>query len=75
MFFKPLIEDWGVAALATDLELPVKNVRRWCDLDSIPADWFAAVARVAPRRGRRHITVKHLADLAERRRLAKRDAA
>lgn len=71
MFFSPLIERWGVAEMAADLGLPTKNVRRWVDLDSIPADWFAAIARSARSRGDREITEKHLAALAEQRRLAK----
>lgn len=75
MFFKPLIEDWGVAKLAEDLGLPTKNVRRWVDLDSIPADWFAAIARAALKRGRPEITEIYLSALAERRRLTKAAAA
>lgn len=69
MFFKPLIERWGVAALATDLGLPAKNIRRWIDSDSIPAEWFAAIGRRASERGLSDITVEKLADLAERRRV------
>jgi hypothetical protein len=74
MFFAPLIHDWGVAEMASALGLPTKNVRRWVDLDSIPADWFAAIARAARKSGRRHITAAHLAELAERRRLARASA-
>jgi hypothetical protein len=74
MFFAPLINDWGIAEMAAALGLPTKNVRRWVDLDSIPADWFAAIARIAGKHGRGHITEAHLAAIAERRRLAKHPA-
>lgn len=71
MFFAPIIETWGLSRLAEDLGLPQKNVRRWVDLDSIPADWFAAISRAARKRGLPHVTEKHLAAIAEARRLAK----
>lgn len=71
MFFAPMINDWGIAAMAADLGLPTKNVRRWVDLDSIPADWFAPIARVAAAAGREGITEAHLSALAERRRLSR----
>lgn len=73
MFFSPIIEAWGIAEMASDLGLPTKNVRRWVDLDSIPADWFAAIARKARARGFPQITEKHLAAVAEQRRIAKTD--
>lgn len=60
--------------MAADLGLPVKNVRSWNHSDSIPAEWFAALARAAPGRGMPEITAEHLADLAERRRKS-REAA
>lgn len=44
MFFKPIIARWGEAKLAAALKLPVKNVRRWVDTDSIPGGWYARVA-------------------------------
>lgn len=44
MFFKPIIARWGEAKLAEALKLPVKNVRRWGDTDSIPGGWYARVA-------------------------------
>lgn len=76
MFFKPIIELWsGPAALAEDLEVPAKNVRRWIDSDSIPADWFAAVVRAAQRREFQGVTVDRLAEIAEARRLSKTDAS
>lgn len=74
MFFAPLIKAWGIAELALALGLPTKNVRRWVDLDSIPADWFAAIERAAAKAGREYVTVAHLADLAEQRRLSKTPA-
>ncbi|WP_167765263.1 MULTISPECIES: carph-isopro domain-containing protein [unclassified Brevundimonas] len=75
MFFIPIIERFGVTDLAEAIGLPSKNVRRWVDLDSIPAEWFAAVARAARRRGVDGVTVAHLADVAERRRLSRAEAA
>ncbi len=75
MWFSPLIERWGVAVLAADLGLPTKNVRRWVDLDSIPAEWFAAIARAAAKRGLEGINLEQLAALAEGRRIARRARA
>ena len=71
MHFTPLIHRWGVTELASDLGLPTKNVRRWVDLDTIPSEWFAAVARASRRRGRPSITLTELAAMAEGKRLAK----
>lgn len=45
MFFKPIIARWGEAKLADALNLPVKNVRRWIDTDSIPGGWYLRVSR------------------------------
>lgn len=75
MFFAPIIERFGIAELAAAVGLPTKNVRRWVDLDSIPAEWFAAVVSAAKARGFRDITADHLARVAERRRLARSEAA
>jgi hypothetical protein len=44
MFFTPIISRWGEAKLAEALRLPVKNVRRWVDTDSIPGGWYQRVA-------------------------------
>lgn len=74
MNYVELITDWGIPELARDLGLPTKNVRRWVDFDSIPAEWFTAVARAADLRGRHEITVSKLAEIAEARRLAKTEA-
>ncbi len=74
MFFAPIITDWGIAEMALALGLPTKNVRRWVDLDSIPADWFAAIERAATAADKPEITVARLADVAERRRLARNAA-
>lgn len=75
MIFRELIERWGIVELATDLDLPAKNIRRWVDSDSIPAEWFAAVARAAERRGFAEITAETLVDMAERRRLERAEAS
>lgn len=64
-----VIERWGVAELARDLSLPTKNVRRWLDFGSIPAEWFSAVARAAAGRGYHEVTLDALASGAEARRL------
>lgn len=44
MFFTPIIARWGESKLAEALKLPVKNVRRWVDTDSIPGGWYLRVA-------------------------------
>ena len=74
MWFRPLIAKWGAAELAADLGLPTKNVRRWVDLDSIPAEWFAPIARAAVGRSFREVTVEMLAARAEGRGIAARAA-
>lgn len=69
MWFIPTIERLGEAKLACALGIPLKNVRRWIDLDSIPAEWFAPIARAALALGQPDISVEFLADQAEARRL------
>lgn len=71
MTYVDLIKAWGLKQMAADLGLPVKNVRRWEDFDSIPADWFVAVAAAAAKTGRHDITVEKLAQMAEAKRLMK----
>lgn len=66
-----IISRWTISELAKDLGIPAKNVRRWVDFDSIPAEWFAAIARAAEKRGFHEITLEALAEIAERRRLSK----
>jgi hypothetical protein len=44
MFFTPIIARWGEKKLAEALSLPVKNVRRWVDTDSVPGGWYLRVA-------------------------------
>lgn len=65
MFFTPIIDRRGLAELASDLGLPMKNVRRWIDSDSIPADWWKPIADSGV------ATLDELASAAEARRLAK----
>lgn len=74
MTFVDIIKRWGEADLAKDLGLPTKNVRRWVDNGSIPAEWFAAIARAAAHRGDADITADRLAKVAEDRRLAKTES-
>lgn len=69
MFFKPLIDRWGVAEMAADLGLPSKNVRSWRHSDSIPAEWFGAIERAAAKRGLSDVTGAMLIGIAERRRV------
>lgn len=82
MIFTPIIALWGpgpdddaVKALASDLGLATKNVRRWVDLDTIPVDWFGAVVRAAKARGLDEVTEARLIAIAEGRRLKKEAAA
>lgn len=69
MFFKPIIARLGINELARVLGIPAKNVRRWDDMDSIPADWWKPIceANVA--------TLEELAKTAEARRVARSEAA
>lgn len=75
MFFVPIIERFGIADLAAAVGLPTKNVRRWHDHDSIPAEWFTAVERAAAARGFADLTVSHLARVAEQRRLTRAEGS
>jgi hypothetical protein len=72
MTFPDILSQWpSLASLAGDLGLPVKNVRRWEDIGSIPAEWFVAVEKAAVARGIAGVTIKALANAAHARRLAK----
>lgn len=72
MTFPDIIARWpSLQDLAGDLSLPVKNVRRWQDIGSIPAEWFVAVQTAAKARGFRDITVRTLSEAAHARRLSK----
>lgn len=72
MTFHDIIKSWGsLGSLAADLDLPVKNVRRWEDTGSIPADWYLAVVKAAKRRGFNHVTLPALCAAAQERRLAR----
>lgn len=70
MFFAPIINRFGIATLAEGLGLPAKNIRRWLDLDSIPAEWFSPVVRFAAAAGYPDITHEFLSSRAEARRLS-----
>lgn len=50
-----------------------RNVRAWVWRDSIPAEWFTALAQFAAGTGHPEITVASLAAMAQRRRLTKAD--
>lgn len=69
MFFKPIIARLGINELAKVLGIPAKNVRRWDDMDSIPADWWKPIAEAGV------ATLEELAQLAEARRVARSEAA
>jgi hypothetical protein len=71
MSFCRVIQDVGVARLATGLGLPPKNVRRWVDNDSIPAEWFAPISRLGLMVNGEELSVEYLAGVAEQRRLAR----
>lgn len=72
MTFSDIITRWDTLQdLAADLGLPVKNVRRWQDIGSIPAEWFVAVDAAAKRRGFKGISVVALSRIAHSRRLSK----
>lgn len=72
MTFTDIIDLWpSVHDLAGDLGLPAKNVRRWIDTSSIPAEWFLAVQGAAAARGFDQVTVETLSEAAHSRRLAR----
>jgi len=72
MTFTDIIDLWpSVHELAADLGLPAKNVRRWIDTSSIPAEWFLAVQQAAAARGFKQVTVESLSEAAHCRRLAR----
>lgn len=72
MTFPDILAKWpSLASLAGDLGLPVKNVRRWEDIGSIPSEWFVAVERAAEVRGIAGVTIQSLAHAAHARRLSK----
>lgn len=72
MTFLDIIALWPSShELADDLGLPVKNVRRWIDIGSIPSEWFVSVERAAKARGLRTVNLKVLSQAAHDRRLAK----
>lgn len=76
MTFLDIIAKWpSLADLARDVGLPVKNVRRWHDIGSIPAEWFVTVEAAAARRGIGNVNVESLSKAAHDRRLAKVSAA
>lgn len=71
-FFEPLIRRWPtVTEFASDVGSSEPVARQWVRSDSIPAAWFAPVARAALRRGFSEITLDFLADRAEKRRLSR----
>lgn len=72
MTFSDIITRWDTLQdLAADLCLPVKNVRRWQDIGSIPAEWFVAVEAAAKARGFAAVTTRTLSEAAHDRRLSK----
>lgn len=72
MTFSDIITRWpALQDLAGDLGLPVKNVRRWQDIGSIPAEWFVAVQVAAKARGFTDVNIRSLSEAAHARRLSK----
>lgn len=62
--FRGVIDLWGSPdALAIDLGANVEAVRKWRQRDSIPADWWLPLVKLARKR-RKKISVELLAALA-----------
>jgi len=70
--FSDVIGAWPtVAIFAAEVGTNERTAMSWFQRDSIPADWFAPVARAALARGILGATEFTLAAIAERRRLTK----
>lgn len=74
MFFIPIINRFEIAILAAGLGVPTKNIRRWIDLDSVPAEWFSPLVRFSAANGHSDITHELLSSRAEARRLSAKAA-
>lgn len=73
--FRAVIDSWpSRTVLADDVGVTRGLVQQWWNRDRIPDDWWRAVVAAAGRRGL-GVTLELLAQLAEQRRAARRDAA
>lgn len=69
MSFRPLIAKWpSKAALGADIGASQKVVQAWWNRDSIPPQWYPAIARAAAKRLIRGVTEGHLVKAAAARR-------
>lgn len=67
--FSDIIALWPApGALADDIGVSEHRVRKWRERDSIPGEWFAAVASAARSRGIGGVTAETMASVAQRRR-------
>jgi len=68
--FSEVIDQFGgPAAFAREVGMKANAAKQAKRRDSLAAEWFAAAARAADRKGLTDITEKRLAEIAERRRL------
>ncbi len=66
--FGDIIGLWGHKSdFAADLNVPYERAKAWAGRDSIPGQYFAAVAAAAQRRGYNQVTVQLLSDIAAKR--------
>ena len=66
--FTSIIGLWPhKSEFATDLGVPYERAKAWAGRDSIPGQYFAAVAMAAQKRGHTHVTVQLLSDIAAKR--------
>lgn len=70
--FNAIIALWPHKSdFATDLGVPYERAKAWAARDSIPGQYFAAVAAAAQMRGHSHVTVQLLSDVAAKRAILK----
>lgn len=70
--FRSIIGLWlHITEFAADLGVPYERAKGWWARDSIPGQYFAAVASAAQRRGQDHVTVQLLSDIAAKRAVLK----
>lgn len=73
--FSDVIERFdGPAAFAREVGMSAGAAKQAKRRDSIAAEWFAATARAAQRRGLKEITIKRLAEIAEAKRTSAENA-
>lgn len=66
--FGDIIGLWDhKSAFAADLGVPYERAKAWAARDSIPGQYFAAVATAAQKRGHSSVTVQLLSNIAAKR--------